>query len=241
MSVTPSTETAIGHGTQEDAATTAAALRQASRTGPFAEVHRFDGVERAVHWSTAALLLALIVTGTILYIPTFALAVGHRAVVENIHVITGIGLLLPLIVGVLGPWRASLLGDLRRFDGWTRADWEWFRRRAKRKAQRGKFNGGQKLEAALLGGGMTVMLITGVVMRWSPQVFPLNWATGATFVHDIFYVVLFFAVVAHIALSLNNPDQMKAMLTGRIPRKWAQEHAPAWLTEIDDSEAQPRS
>lgn len=180
------------------------------------------------------LFLSLVVTGSILYVPTFAVAVGHRAIVENVHVITGLALLVPLALGVIGPWRARLVRDLRSFDRWTRADFDWFKRRHKRTgAPRGKFNGGQKAEAALLGGGMTVMLVTGVVMRWSPAVFPVNWATGATFVHDVFYLVLFVAIVAHIGFALNRPDQMRSMLTGRIPRTWASGHAPRWLEELE--------
>src|ERR1017187_10734073 len=52
------------------------------------ELARFDLVERLVHWSTAIMMLTLIVTGAILYLPSLALRVGHRGLVENIHVIT---------------------------------------------------------------------------------------------------------------------------------------------------------
>ena len=82
------------------------------------ELARFDLVERLVHWSTAIMMLTLIVTGAILYLPSLALRVGHRGLVENIHVITGLCLLGPLLLGVAGPWRKQLIKDLRRFDRW---------------------------------------------------------------------------------------------------------------------------
>jgi formate dehydrogenase subunit gamma len=60
------------------------------------ELARFDLVERLVHWSTAIIVLTLIVTGALLYLPALAIRVGHRGLVENIHVITGLCLLGPL-------------------------------------------------------------------------------------------------------------------------------------------------
>jgi formate dehydrogenase subunit gamma len=82
------------------------------------ELARFDLVERLVHWSTAIMMLTLIVTGAILYLPALALRVGHRSLIENIHVITGLSLLGPLVLGVVGPWRKRLIRDLRRLDRW---------------------------------------------------------------------------------------------------------------------------
>ncbi len=197
---------------------------------PFETVERFDRIERAVHWATAVIMIELLVTGAILYVPDFAVSVGHRLLVENIHVYSGLALLVPLIAGLVGPWRKELLNDLRRFDRWTGVDWAWFRRRT-RKAQAkvaGKFNGGQKLEAILLGAGMVIMLATGTIMRFAPA----SWITfqqGATLVHDVGFIALGAAVLGHLYYALGSPEQMKSMLTGRISRRWAKSHAPAWL------------
>jgi len=199
------------------------------------ELDRFDGVERAVHWSTALLMIVLLFTGTVLYVPTLALMIGHRAIMENIHVIAGLALLVPLLAGVLGPWRQRLLADLRRFDRWGAADFDWFRRPARRhNLSRGKFNGGQKAEAAFLGGGMVVMLATGSVMRFAPSRF-ITLATGATLVHDIGYIALFVAVAVHVFFALGRPEQLKSMFSGKVPRAWAMRHAPVWLEEIEGS------
>jgi cytochrome b subunit of formate dehydrogenase len=43
------------------------------------ELARFDLVERLVHWSTAIMMLTLIVTGAILYLPALALRAGIAA------------------------------------------------------------------------------------------------------------------------------------------------------------------
>lgn len=195
------------------------------------DIERFDLNERIVHWTSAILLISLIVTGTILYIPSFMLAVGHRATVVNIHVITGLGLLAPVLIGLAGPWRKGLSEDVRRFDRWQRGDFDYFRP-SRLPAPPGKFNGGQKLAAAVLAGGSIVMVMTGIVMRWSPP-FPNSWASGATFVHDSIYLVLSLVVIGHILVASSRPLQLRSMFTGRIPREWAERYAPAWLNGSD--------
>lgn len=197
-----------------------------------AGVLRFDLTERLVHWTTGILLLSLLVTGTILYVPSLMLDVGHRATIVNIHVITGLGLVAPLLAGLAGPWRRRLADDLRRLDRWGPADFAFFRRSGAPVGRAGKFNGGQKAASAVVGGGTLVMLVTGVVMRWSPP-FPNGWARGATLVHDIVYLVLFVVVAGHVMLALSRPVQLRSMLTGRVPADWARRHCPAWLDGTD--------
>jgi formate dehydrogenase subunit gamma len=207
-----------------------AGKRRGKHYGP---IERFDKVERAVHWSTAILMLELIVTGAILYLPTLALAVGHRGFIETLHVYSGIALVVPITVGVAGPWREKLVADLRRFDRWTKADWDWFHRKERRSgAPAGKFNGGQKAEAAFVGGGIIVMLATGVLMRFAPASW-INWQQGATLVHDVGFFAIGVGVAGHIYYALSRPEQLKSMLSGTIPRAWATKNTPAWVAEVD--------
>jgi len=204
--------------------------------GAGGQLQRFDVVERIVHWSTALMMLTLIVTGAVLYLPALAVRVGHRGLIENIHVITGLCLLGPLLLGVVGPWRKNLLADLRRFDRWGASDFDWFRGLARRRhLAREKFNGGQKAEAAFLGAAMVAALATGVIMRFAPSSW-VTFATGATLVHDALFFGILVAVLAHISFALSKPDQFVSMFNGRISRSWAKVHAKAWLSEIEASE-----
>jgi len=216
-------------------------FKSATSTLPRGYLQRFDAVERLVHWSTAVIMLTLIVTGAILYLPALALRVGHRGLVENIHVITGLCLLGPLVLGLLGPWRRRLVADLRRFDRWEPADFDWFRNRARRLGlARDKFSGGQKFEASLLGAAMVAALVTGVIMRYAPSSW-VRWASGATLVHDSLFFLIVVAVLAHITFALSRPDQLISMFNGRISRSWARVHARAWLSEVEASESIPAS
>ena len=200
------------------------------------QLQRFDLVERLVHWSTAIMMLTLIVTGAILYLPSLALRIGHRGLIENIHVITGLCLLGPLVLALAGPWGKRLYADLRRIDCWGASDFDWFKTLARRKGlARDKFNGGQKLEAAFLGSAMVAALVTGVIMRFAPASW-ISWATGATLVHDALFFTIAVAVLAHIAFALSRPDQLVSMLNGHITRAWAKSHATAWLSEIEAAE-----
>jgi len=182
------------------------------------------------------MMLTLILTGASLYFPALSIRVGHRGLVENIHVITGLCLLGPVVLGLAGPWRKGLLMDLRRFDRWGSSDFDWFRSLSRRKGlARDKFNGGQKIEADFLGAAMLATLVTGVIMRFAPSSW-ITWATGATLVHEVLFFGITAAVLAHIAFALSRPQQLASMFSGRISRAWARVHAAAWLSEIEASE-----
>ena len=51
------------------------------------------------------------------------------------------------------------------------------------------------------------MLGTGSIMKWF-EPFPLDWRTGATFVHDWFALGIWIAVVGHILFALRDPDAL---------------------------------
>ena len=211
----------------------------ASRRG--ARLERFDGVERTVHWVTAALFGILVFTGAALYIEALGSVIGRRALVQDVHVYCGIALPFPLVLALTGRWGRALREDVRRFNRWTAEDRRWiatlvstvpgrFRRLSELNV--GKFNAGQKLNAAFVGGTGLVMLATGVIMRWYHP-YPLSWRTGATFVHDWLAVAIGLVIFGHIGMALRDPDAMGSMLKGDISTKWASRHAPAWLSGDD--------
>lgn len=199
-----------------------------------ADIERFDRVQRLVHRSQGYLFGILFATGAALYLPQISQLVGRREVMKTIHVYAGLALPLPVLIGSIGPWGAGLRADFRRLNRFSRADRKWFRNRQAGSGLRtGKFNAGQKLNAAFIGAVIPLMLATGSVMRWFGP-FPLAWRTGATFVHDWIALALAVVVVGHIVYANRDQDAYVAMKrTGRIPRSWAETHAPAWLEELD--------
>lgn len=213
-------------------------------TAGVAPLARFDGVERAVHWVNAVLFAALIFTGAALYIAPLTALVGRRELIERIHVYMGLALPVPVILALAGRWGRALRADVRRFDRWGPADRTWLRaatagreRRAELRAglRTGKFNAGQKCNAAFTAGAGLVMLGTGVILRWY-RPWPLSWRAGATFVHNWLALVVVVAIAGHILFALSDPDALRSIFRGTISRTWARRHAPAWLAEIEAAE-----
>lgn len=213
----------------------ARAKGRAVETSARRDLERFDVTERAVHWSLAVIVLVELFTGAELRLPALALAIGHRGLVENVHVYVGLLLPVPLAVGLAGPWRRGLAADLRRLNRWPSGEAAWFRRKAASRArvELGKFNPGQKLNAATLCGALLVMLGTGLLMRWAPPSL-LSFQTGATLIHDILFLVIGVLVIGHIVMAMAHPDALRSMIDGRVSERWARRHAPRWLQEKGD-------
>jgi formate dehydrogenase gamma subunit len=192
---------------------------------------RFTPAERALHWATAAAVLACAVTGLVLYVGPLSSLVGRRNLVKDVHVIAGLAMPVPLILAYLGRWRDAVRADIRRLSRWTRDDRRWFWTRGGEADERvGKFNAGQKANAAFIAGMMPLMLASGSIMRWFGP-FPLEWRTGATFVHDWTAIATWLIVAGHIVIALADGGALRAMVTGRVTRRWAEDRHPLWAAE----------
>jgi len=213
----------------EERAARSAARR--NRPKPEPPILRFDRVERTVHWVNATLFGILMLTGAALYAGPISALVGNREAVRTIHVYSGLLLPVPLLLGVLGHRGKRFRTDLGRLNRWSRDDARWFRRSQRHQVPLGKFNPGQKLNAALIAGSAVVMLGTGSIMKWF-DLFPLDWRTGATFVHDWFALLVWVLVLGHIAFALRDGDALESMLNGSVPAAWARKKAPLWYEEL---------
>jgi formate dehydrogenase subunit gamma len=202
-------------------------------------LYRFTPAERVLHWATAAAVLTCAITGLILYVGPLSSLVGRRPMVKDVHVIAGLTMPVPLVLAYLGPWRNAVRADIRRLSRWTRDDRRWFWTRGGEADERvGKFNAGQKANAAFIAGMIPLMLASGSIMRWF-EPFPLEWRTGATFVHDWTAIATWLIVVGHIVIALANGGALRAMITGRVRRRWAEQHHPLWAAEAGRPPAPP--
>ena len=198
---------------------------------------RFDAAERALHWVNATLFLVVMGTAAILYVGGLSAAVGRRELIRQIHVWCGIALPVPVLVALAGRWGRGFRADISRLNRWTKDDRRWFRSFGRDPyVQLGKFNPGQKLNASFIAGVIVVMVCTGSVMNWF-HYFPVDWRTGATFVHDWVAVILFFVVVGHIGIALADPESLGSMLRGPVDASWARERRPRWYEEETGSDA----
>ena len=196
---------------------------------------RFSIAERLVHRAVATLMLTCITTAAILYNGFLSAPIGHRRVVKLIHVFSGFALPIPILVGVAS---AAYRSDLRHLNRFSPADWRWLRSRNRRDESIpvGKFNAGQKLNSALSGGSIVVLLATGTLMYF-PDLARLSWRTGATFVHDWFALGLGLLVIGHISFAVRDPGSRRGMRSGSVTTTWAQKHHAAWLEEVVAAES----
>jgi formate dehydrogenase subunit gamma len=172
-----------------------------------------------------------LVTAFVLYYGPVSLAVGHRHLVELVHVWAGYALAAPLLLGILS---SAYRADLRVLNRFSREDWRWLRSRNRRDGsfEVGKFNAGQKLNASLVAGSVVVLVGTGTLMFWTGLV-RLSWRTGATFVHDWFALGLGLLVLGHVWFAIADPHAREGMRTGRVSRRWAEKEHPAWVGSQD--------
>lgn len=198
-------------------------------------VVRFDRTERILHWVSATAVLVAVTTGAILYVEPLAVAVGRRQLVKDLHVVAGFAAVVPFLVAMAGPWRAGLQRDVERVSLWHDDDVRFLRRRTRPGSETGKFNGGQKLNAVLMSSALVVLLMTGSIMKWFGP-FPLEWRTGATFVHDWVSFGLWFLIPAHIVKAVVTPGAVRGMWTGWVRRAEA-ESRPRWWESVTDRDA----
>ena len=193
---------------------------------PPGDLARFAPAARWVHRTTAVLVGVCLLTAAVLYLEPLATLVGRRDLVVRLHVLAGLALPLPVLLGRLS---AAYRDDLRELNRFSRADGEWLRRRDRRSAGLpvGKFNAGQKLNAALSAGGGLVLLGTGIVMEYGRS-WPLSLRTGSTFVHDWTAAALLLLVLGHLRLAYRDEDARRGMRTGRVPLAWARREHPGW-------------
>ena len=204
-----------------------------------ARIERFDVAEQALHWVNALLFGVLLLTAAVLYVGPLSAVVGRRELVRLTHVVTGLALPFPLLVAGLGPWRRAFVADVRALARFDDDDRRWLRSLGRAKDVRmGKFHPGQKLNAAFTVGAIVVLLGTGAVMYWF-RFFPVDWRTGATFVHDWLAFAVAVVVAGHLKMAFADADARRAMTQGWVPTIWARRHRPRWYEEVTGHAARP--
>ena len=194
---------------------------------------RFTAVERYTHRATALLCAVLVATGMTLYLPSLSLLVARRPLVEGLHVAAGLLLPVPFLAAtVSSAFRADLVA-LNRF---IPEDWDWLRRSGRREAGLpiGKFNPGQKLAAAAFAAAGVVLFGTGIMLLLPTQLgLSDGLRQGATIVHDSTTLALLALLVGHAYLAYTHPEARRALRTGSMDTRYAQQHYAGWAESTE--------
>lgn len=201
-----------------------------SSDAPTERVTRFTLAERWVHRTLGILVGVLLITGAFMFFPDLGSLVGNRQIVTTVHEVSGWLIPIPLLLA-LGS--RAFRSDAERLNRFSPADWAWLRSRDRRsgRIRVGKFNAGQKLNAAWTLGALVVMFGTGMVMFWS-SLFTDTVRTGATFVHDWTALAMAVIVLGHIWMAYNDASARAGMRTGSVPLSWAEREHAEWADEV---------
>jgi formate dehydrogenase subunit gamma len=194
-------------------------------------IRRFSVTERALHWVHALAFFVLLATGLILYLPTFDF-VGNRPLVKGIHLWCAVGWAVAIVLVVVLGDRRGLRRTLREFEMFDRDDRLWLRRVA---APQGRFNAGQKLNAALTAAFALLFAVSGFLLWYGERNTSFRFA-GTIVLHDGLMWISLFLLVGHIFLAAIYPrtrHAMRGITTGSVDIDWAREHHRKWVAELE--------
>ena len=196
-------------------------------------VHRFNAVQRVLHWTAAGSFFVLLLSGLGLFAHAFFNYFDFfGGPVRGIlfHKWAGIIFLSSSVLLFLGNAR-----EVCRFD---KDDRRWFAAlggyfsRKKPELPQGKYNAGQKLFGIFSILATLVMGATGL-MIWNPIAYDRSLTQFSFMLHGLFFILFMMATIVHIYLgSIGNPGTLEGMLWGRVKTIWAKKHAIKWYKEV---------
>ncbi len=208
-------------------------------------VRRFTRSELAVHWTLAASVLTMIVTGIAL-----GADVGHSAAFP-LHVGSLFVLVAGLALAAAAGDRSALRRSARDLSELDRDDRRWLAwaprgllRRAGEPPPVGRFNAGQKLNTML-----TALLLAASIgsgLYWWARlhgVFANSNVDGA--IHNVAGVAIIVLVCGHLYMAVINPatrHALRGITTGYVDAEWAAQHHGAWTADgVVDAQAASRA
>jgi formate dehydrogenase subunit gamma len=189
---------------------------------------RFSRTERTLHWANAVFFLFLLATGLVLYLPTLAVEVGRRPLVQSVHFWSGIAWVGVLVLIVLLGDRRGIARTAREIDRFDGDDLRWLTGR--RPAPQGRFNAGQKVNTALTAAFTVLFLVSGVLLWVGERNTSFRFASTVV-LHDGLMYVSLALLVGHLYLAVIHPatrHALRGITVGTVSEEWAQKHHAKW-------------
>jgi formate dehydrogenase subunit gamma len=193
-------------------------------------IERFSRTERAAHWVHAIAFLALLATGLALYFPSLSEAIGRRPLLKDLHVYTAVAWLAGLVLVVVLGDRRRLRQTLHELDVFDSDDMLWLQRYPR---PQGRFNAGQKINAALTGAFAVLFAVSGSLLWLGERDHRFQFAS-TILLHDWLTVFSLVLLVGHLYLAVIYPatrHSLRGMTTGSVRRDWARRHHEKWVRE----------
>ena len=197
-------------------------------------LHRFNLLERVVHWVVGVTYVALLLTGlAFAYPPLFWLTapLGGGAMARVLHpyigALFGIAMLLMVVL-----WIRDMF--LNRTDvQWMAAVHHYATHQRDKVPPAGKYNAGQKLFFWVQGVLAIVFVATGVMLWFPEQLAPARTLlSSARLLHYTATLGGGLFLVLHVYLgTVAYPGTARSMIDGKVTRQWARLHHPRWHEE----------
>jgi formate dehydrogenase subunit gamma len=192
---------------------------------------RFSRTERTLHWANALGFFLLLATGLMLYLPSLAVLVGRRPLIQNIHFWSGIGWVAVLVAIVLLGDRRGILRTAREVEEFDRDDLRWLSGHVS--APQGRFNAGQKLNTLLNAAFVILFLISGLLLWFGERNTRYRFASTVV-LHDGLMYVSLALLIGHLYLAVIHPTTrhaLRGITLGTVSEEWATRHHPKWKPE----------
>jgi len=195
---------------------------------PTLYVGRFSRSERTLHWVHACAFLVLLGSGLALYLPQLAERIGRRPLLKDVHVYTAVAWLAAIVAIVVLGDRAGLRRTVRELEWFDQDDRDWLRGRH---APQGRFNAGQKLNAAISAALAVLFAVSGFLLWLGERDTAYRFAS-TLLVHDWLMWVALVLLVGHLYLAVIHPatrHALRGMTRGSVRYEWAEAHHPKWV------------
>jgi len=193
-------------------------------------VRRFSRTERAVHWVHASAFLVLLGSGLVLYLPSLATEIGRRPLVKDVHLFTALAWAIALLAVVALGDRRGLRATTRELDVFDADDRRWL---LGRHVRQGRFNAGQKLNAAFTAAFAVLLAVSGVLLWLGER--DTRFRFDSTIVlHDVVAYLSVALLAGHLYLAVIHPSTrhaLRGMTVGTVREDWAREHHAKWPTD----------
>jgi len=193
-------------------------------------VQRFSRTERAVHWVHASAFLVLLGSGLALYLPSLATEIGRRPLVKDVHLFTALAWAIALLAVVALGDRRGLRATTRELDVFDADDRRWL---LGRHVRQGRFNAGQKLNAAFTAAFAVLLAVSGVLLWLGER--DTRFRFDSTIVlHDVVAYLSVALLAGHLYLAVIHPSTrhaLRGMTVGTVREDWAREHHAKWPTD----------
>jgi formate dehydrogenase subunit gamma len=195
-------------------------------------IRRFSRTERALHWTHATAFLVLLASGLVLYLPSLSERISRRPLVKAVHLWTAVAWIAALTLVALIGDRVGLRRTLRELDRFDADDRRWLRGR---RAPQGRFNAGQKLNAAISAALAVLFALSGFLLWYGERDTRFRFAS-TLLIHDGLMYVFLVLLFGHLYLAVIHPSTrhaLRGITRGTVDEEWAERHHAKWADRAD--------